>query len=74
MKQKTLFISFGLTLSVVFVIIILSMLIASIATFELDLIPSFVIVSVGFVVLLIIVWIKFVKNENTTNIDDRYDD
>ena len=73
MLRKSLIV-IGAGISVVISVAILSVTLIIIAPFELDLILSSVLVSVGFVVLLVLLWMKFGEDEDTANMDERYSD
>jgi hypothetical protein len=60
-------------MSVVVSVGILSVTLIIIAPFELGLILSSVLVSAGFVFLLVLLWMKFGEDEDTANMDERYD-
>ena len=49
-----------------------SITIAGVPTFQIDLIPGFIGVSISFVVLFIVLWLKFAKNEDVPDIDERF--
>ena len=58
---------------VVFIIIFtLSMVVAGVSTLQIGLILGFIASSIGFVVLLVILWMKFAKHENSSDVDERY--
>ena len=71
MLRKSLIV-IGAGVSVVVSIIILSITLIIIVPFQLDLILSSVLVSAGFAVLLVLLWIKFGEDEDTPNMDERY--
>ena len=71
-KLKTLLRYIGMTVFIFLIIIILTIVIAGIPTFEIDLITEFIAVLVGFVVLFIVLWLKFRKSGDLpdTNMDN----
>ena len=70
LRKSLKYLSIGV---VVFIIIFtLSMVVAGISPFQIGLIPGFIASSIGFVVLLVILWIKFANHENSSDVDERY--
>ena len=71
LRKSLKYLSIGV---VVFIIIsTLSIVVAGVSSFQIDLIPSFIASSIGFVVLLVILWMKFAKHANVSDADERYD-
>ncbi len=71
-KLRKSFICLGIGVIVFIVITALSIMIAGIPTFQIDLIPGFIGISISFVVLFIVLWLKFAKNEDVLDTDERY--
>lgn len=70
LRKSLKYLSIGV---VVFIVIsTLSIVVAGVSPFQIGLIPGFIASSIVFVVLLVILWIKFAKHENSSDVDERY--
>ena len=73
-KFRKLFTYFGIGAIIFIVLVVLSIVIAGVPTFQIDLIPAFIGGSICFVVLCLVLWMKFGKYEDVADgdTDERY--